>query len=105
MARAAALGRRDRLVGYARLSAFLAAVLLVLASLGAPIHPTWAIVPAAGFVVLLFVHESVRRAWYRARRAALFYQAGLDRLRDDWQGKGQSGAAFLKEHHPYAADI
>jgi hypothetical protein len=105
MARAAALGRRDRLVGYARLTAFLVAVLLVLASLRTPVHPTWAILPAAGFVVLLFIHESVRRAWYRARRAALFYEAGLNRLRDEWQGKGQSGAGFLKEQHPYAADI
>src|SRR5262249_25031844 len=40
-----------------------------------------------------------------ARRAALFYQAGLDRLEDNWKGKGQPGTAFLDEHHPCAADI
>ena len=103
--RAAFLGRRERLVGYARVAAFLAAVVLALVSLRSSLHFAWAILPAILFLVLLFVHENVRRAWYRARRAALFYQAGLDRLNDEWQGKGQPGTRFQDEHHPCAADI
>jgi hypothetical protein len=105
MARAAVLGRRDSLVGYARLLAFVGAVVLILASFRTTISIGWAVPPAVLFLVLLFVHESVRRAWYRARRAALFYQAGLDRLHDDWHGKGQTGTRFQDEHHPYAADL
>jgi hypothetical protein len=106
LARAAVLGRRDRLVGYARLGAFLAAVLLAIVSLRTvAFHIIWALLPAGLFLVLLFVHESVRRAWYRARRAVLFYQAGLDRLHDDWKGKGQTGSRFQDEHHPCAADL
>jgi hypothetical protein len=89
-----------------RVAVFVAAVLLAVVSLRtAACHIVWALPPALLFLVLLFVHESVRRAWYRARRAALFYQAGLDRLRDEWKGKGQSGTRFQDEHHPYAADL
>ena len=57
------------------------------------------------FFGLLFLYESVTRAWHRARRATAFYQAGLARLADDWKGKGQTGLRFQDENHPYAADI
>src|SRR5262245_40703594 len=69
------------------------------------LHPLWLVVPLATFIALLFVHGSVRRSWHRARRAVAFYRAGLDRLADNWKGKGQAGARFQDENHPYAADI
>src|SRR5262249_9844428 len=54
---------------------------------------------------LLLLHERVTRAWHRARRAAAFYQSGLDRLDNNWRGRGQAGGRFLDESHPYAADL
>src|SRR5262249_22230760 len=38
-------------------------------------------------------------------RAVSMYNAGLARLADDWRGKGQTGARYLDENHPYAADL
>ncbi len=34
-----------------------------------------------------------------------FYQAGLDRINDQWSGKGTSGARFDVPHHIYADDL
>src|SRR5262249_31751428 len=56
-------------------------------------------------VVLLVVYARIRQAWYRARRAVAFYDAGLARLRDEWRGTGQQGTRFADEAHPYAADL
>src|SRR5207302_6775368 len=65
----------------------------------------WWVLPAGCFFGLLFVHERVTRRWFRARRAVSFYEAGLARLEHRWKGRGQTGARFLDEHHPYAADL
>lgn len=65
----------------------------------------WLVAPLAPFVVLLFVHERITRAWLRARRATAFYEAGLARLDNRWKGKGQDGLRYLDDHHPYAADL
>ncbi len=103
---AAALARRERLVGRARLLVALAAVVVAVLAFGAhSLSGWWLLVPVAVFSALLFLHEQVTRAWHRARRAVAFYQGGLDRLDDNWRGRGQSGARFLDESHPYAADL
>jgi hypothetical protein len=97
---------RERLVGNARVAVFVAA--LAVAYLGFfahVVHPLWLLPLVVGFVVLLFVHESVTRAWFRAARAVAFYRLGQARLADDWKGKGQPGTRFLDDNHPYAADI
>lgn len=67
--------------------------------------PAWTTALIALFVVLLFLHDAVLRAFHRARRAAAYYQSGLERLADEWKGKGQPGTRFHDDHHPYAADI
>src|SRR5947209_7960284 len=100
------LARREQLAGYARLGVFLAGLVMVLVAVrSSALHPLWLVVPLGAFIALLFVHESIRRSWHRARRAVAFYRAGLDRLADNWKGKGQAGARFQDENHPYAADI
>ncbi len=100
------LGRRERLVGNGRVAAFAAAAGVAwLAFYARAVSPLWLLVLAAVFLGLLILYESVVRAWRRARRAVAYYQAGLDRLADDWKGKGQTGARFQDENHPYAADI
>lgn len=104
--RSLALSQRERLVGHARVLVFLVGLAVGwLAFAMHWLHPLW-LVPVVGlFIALLFVHEQVSRNWYRATRATAYYQAGLDRLENRWQGKGQPGTRFLDENHPYAADL
>ena len=65
----------------------------------------FALLPAAAFVALAVYHESLRRAWKRAKRAVTFYERGLDRLEDRWQGTGNPGNEYLREEHLYATDL
>ena len=65
----------------------------------------WLAVPVFGFIALLVYHQRVRNRRTLARRAADFYRAGLDRLNDQWSGKGTSGARFDVQHHIYADDL
>jgi len=98
--------RRMNLVGWVRLSlgiAFLVMLWLVFA-----VHaiPVWfPFFPAALFVGLVVYHDLLRRAWDRAKRAVGFYERGLDRLEDRWQGKGNPGTEYSKDGHLYAADL
>ena len=99
-------GWRERLVGNGRVVVFLLGGLMGYLALWAQrVSVFWLVLVAALFVVLLVLYESVKRAWYRARRAVAFYDAGLARLADDWKGKGQPGLRYQDEKHPYAADI
>ncbi len=65
----------------------------------------WLLVPVLAFIALLVHHQRVRNQRSQARRAADFYQAGLDRLNDRWSGKGTSGARFAVPHHIYGDDL
>jgi hypothetical protein len=67
--------------------------------------PWWAGVPIAAFVFLVLRHERVIRARQKAERAAAYYDNGLARIEDRWQGKGESGERFHDDHHPYAGDL
>ncbi len=100
------LSRRERLLGFSRLSVFLVGVLV--AFMAFYFHwfsAWWLVVPVAVFSVLLFWHERVARAMYRAGRAVAFYERGLTRLKHEWKGKGQTGERFQEEKHPCAADL
>jgi hypothetical protein len=97
---------RERLVGWARLGVIGLLLTVLIAWLSHyQMPPWWTLLLVVGFILLLFVHDSILRNYYRARRAAAYYQAGLERLADDWKGKGRNGLRFLDEHHPYAADL
>ncbi len=71
----------------------------------ARISALWLALPVLGFISLLLFHQRVRNRRTQARRAADFYQAGLDRLNDQWSGKGTSGARFDVQHHIYGDDL
>jgi hypothetical protein len=104
--RHAFLAQRERVLGFSRLGVFFAGVVVAfLAFYFQWFSAWWLAVPIAVFSALLIWHERVARAWYRAGRAVAFYERGLARLNDDWKGKGQPGARFLEETHPYAADL
>jgi hypothetical protein len=104
--READLGRWERRVGNARVVLFLTGLLLAWLAFGTSVLSAWWLtVPAAPFIALLFLHESVTRRWRRVGRAADFYEAGIARLDNKWKGKGRSGIQFQNENHPYAADL
>jgi hypothetical protein len=97
---------RESIVGNARFVVFLAGLVIGYFALWTrTISLFWLVSTGLLFLGLLILYESVKRAWYRARRAVVFYTAGLARLADDWKGKGQPGLRYQDEGHPYAADI
>ena len=108
-ARRESLDRRTRLelrIADARLVVFtVGLVALALALAYRPTAWAWSLVPFAGFVGLVVVHERVRRATHRAARAADFYEKGLKRFDGSWPGTGLTGERFLDLEHPYAADL
>jgi hypothetical protein len=104
--RNAELTRRERLAGNGRVVVFLLGALAAILAFGAHwLSPVWILLPILIYSVLLIYHERVTRAWHRSRRAVAFYENGLARLRDDWKGRGQTGARFQDDTHPYAGDL
>jgi hypothetical protein len=105
--RRAEAARRMRLfrrVGVARLVS--AAALLVLAWLAFKgLSAWWLLPPAAAFLALAAAQQRITQGRRRCERAAAFYEQGLDRLDDRWAGRGATGARFLDDAHPYAADL
>lgn len=100
------LAWQERLAGNSRVLVFLAGLALLLLAFGAHwLSGWWLLLPILLYSVLLFHHERVTRAWHRSRRAVAFYENGLARLHDDWKGRGQNGARFQDDTHPYAGDL
>src|SRR5260370_14055016 len=65
----------------------------------------WLTIPVAGFIALVVYHQRVRNRRTQAQRAVDFHQAGLDRIHDQWSGKGTTGARFDVPHHLYGHDL
>ena len=66
----------------------------------------WFYAPAiALFIGLSVWHERVLRAMARANAAAAFYQAGANRITDQWMHPEATGARFKNADHPYADDL
>jgi hypothetical protein len=100
------LTRQERLAGNSRVVLFLLGLVILLLAFGAHVLSAWWLLPLLLlYFILLFHHERVTRAWYRSRRAVAFYENGLARLHDDWKGRGQDGARFRDDNHPYAGDL
>ncbi len=100
------LARQEQLAGYSRIVVFFLGVLVLVLSFGYDVLSAWWLLPLIVlYSILLFFHERVTRAWYRSRRAVAFYENGLARLHDDWKGRGQDGARFRDDNHPYAGDL
>ncbi|HEV3238510.1 MAG TPA: hypothetical protein VGZ25_16105 [Gemmataceae bacterium] len=65
----------------------------------------WLTVAIAAFLMVLPLHDRVRRDMARANRAISFCERGLARLEERWMGQGEPGTRFLEETHPYAPDL
>jgi hypothetical protein len=105
-AQAADDARLDETISRGRLVIVLAAAAVGWLALGAGrLSPWWLGVPAAAFAILLAVHARVRRRRRRSERGAGYYARGIDRLDEQWAGRGRTGTRFADAHHPYAGDL
>jgi hypothetical protein len=65
----------------------------------------WLLAPGVVFAGLFIWHQRVIHARTVAERAMRYYDAGLGRLRHEWQGRGQSGERFRDGGHVYSEDL
>jgi hypothetical protein len=95
--------RRDR-IGNLRLLIFLSAAAIVwYAFHGFSIG--WIAAPIVIFIVLVWWQALVERDAALVRRGIQFYERGISRLENHWQGGGEDGGRFADPHHPYSADL
>lgn len=98
---------RDRALSWARLALFV--LMLVLGGwilFGETVGNGWFLFPpSALFVVLIIVHDRVDRRRREAARSVAYYEWGLARIDERWQGMGSHGEEFLDAAHPYAVDL
>ena len=95
----AELRARERSLSMARLALIAVAIALAFWSVIS------ALVPVVAFFVLVVWHERVVRRRGRAERGAAFYERGLARIDDQWEGRGDDGSELADDHHPYAGDF
>jgi hypothetical protein len=65
----------------------------------------WITAPLAAFFALVWTQARIERDAEFVRRGIRFYEQGLARIENRWQGGGESGERFLDVHHPYGADL
>jgi hypothetical protein len=100
------LNRQLAWAGNARFAAIIVAVVMVIIlAVFRTLAPAWLLLPAAAFVALSVAFIRAERRLQAARRAANYYDLGLARLEDRWQGRGVTGDEFLDPNHPCAADL
>ncbi len=97
------LRRRDR-IGYLRLVAVLAAASAIWYAFHG-FSLWWIAFPVAAFIALANWQSRIERRAECIRRAIRFYEQGIARLENRWQGNGESGERFSDPHHPYALDL
>jgi hypothetical protein len=96
----ARLTAREKRISIARLASILIAVAIGFFAWG------WLVMlPVAAFVALVIAHEPVIAARRRAAAAAAFCERGIARMSDAWRGKGDRGAEFSDDHHPFSGDL
>jgi hypothetical protein len=102
----AQLAVQDERLSYARFALmFLGAALAIWLVLSKTHSYYWLLIPVVLFVICAVVHARVVGWLESSRRAMVFYERGLARLRNQWMGKGQFGERFLDSAHPYARDL
>ena len=103
---AARLDAADARLAWARLAIFgLGAVMAWLVFAEHALMTGALVVPVVAFLVLVRWHARVISARDQAARAVVFYERGLARLEDRWQGGGEAGERFRRPEHVYAEDL
>ena len=104
--RLARLTRRFEQLANLRLAVALAGIVLAVVALSSPaVAATWLYIPVAIFLGLVIAHARSERGRRRAALQVEFYERGLSRLENTWQGTGIASADFAAEDHPFAADL
>jgi hypothetical protein len=98
--------QRHRRLGHGKLAMAVGAVVLVwLALAQGTFSILWVLVPIAGFVALVVIHEKLIKELERRKRAARFFEKALARLDGNWAGTGEPGDRYNEAAHPYAVDL
>jgi len=63
------------------------------------------LLPIGAYIFLALYHDRVYRERDRAKRAVTFYERGLERIENRWQGKGNDETSDLDDTHLYAKDL
>lgn len=93
-------------IGNARLMVFIAAAIMVWLAFGTELlSPWWLVVPLCIFLALVLWHGRVLQQLRRFTRSIEFYDQGIERLNERWQGIGEQGDRFRDPSHPYAQDL
>jgi hypothetical protein len=93
-------------VGYFRLATALLFIGMLWLVFGSKVLSAWALIfPVSVFCGLALYHDRLYRARDRAQRAVSFYERGLERIENRWQGKGNQETAYAEEAHLYAKDL
>ena len=93
-------------IGNWRLLTAIAIAALAWLAFGADVMSAWVLLlPVLLFVCLVVWHAGVMRRRRFAQRAIDYYQLGIARLQDKWQGTGNPGERFRNAGHPYAEDL
>src|SRR5664279_2620438 len=97
---------RHRRLGHGKLAmAALGVALVWLALAQGAVSILWVLLPIAGFVALVVIHEKLLTGLERRRRAARFFEKALARLDGNWAGAGEPGERYNDPAHPYALDL
>ena len=96
--------RRLRL-GNVRLLVFLSVAAVGWGAWRGTLSVWWITAPLAAFFALVWSQARIERDAELIRRGIRFYERGLARIENRWQGGGESGERFLDPHHPYSADL
>ncbi len=98
--------KQHRAIADGRLGLFLVGVAVAVASFGFGWFSGWWLVPVSLiFLGLVVRYDAVGRRLRASERRAAFYQVGLQRLNDEWRGKGDGGDRFAIADHPFDADL
>ncbi len=93
-------------IGNAKLATVVAGIVLAWLALKDHLFPPyWLAFAIVAYAGLALAHEFVLRARARASGAANFYDRGIARIEDRWQGAGGTGERFRDAKHVYADDL
>ncbi|HEU5020651.1 MAG TPA: hypothetical protein VFT60_02125, partial [Bryobacteraceae bacterium] len=101
----ASLDLRRRRLGNVRLLVFAAGAVALWFAFRGQISGWFIAIPLALFIALVWKQSRLEREIEFARRAIGFFERGLARIENRWQGGGESGERFIDPHHPYSTDL
>jgi hypothetical protein len=100
------LQRKFMRLGNARLAlAVITALLAWLAYGPAMLSAWWLLLPLLALVLLFGLHARVVRNRAFAERGLRYCDRGIQRIKNQWQGKGEAGERFRDANHVYAEDL